>query len=1617
MSLLNKMKVPKTSKSLMVIIVVTCVLLVVVLQLQFTHPSTADVKHQDSGKKFAKFTEITSTKPPIPSAELNDIDKEHPLVIPDVVDQAVHRREDSVFQPVAPPVEDYNNHNVEAHQVAIEPPVQEPVVSSPTVTSATSDMIHADQDSSTQKTEEVVGGNISEQAQDHVASELSPEKSAELNGSEKGVIIDYPADNALSIGEEAKEIGPIFPNSISFITQLSDAPFEKLVNLYDNDLYLNQIVRGDHPMQEISPTDLDIVDLFHQALNKGSYCVKAKSSSSYNSYKTAVVNPLYTSLKLYIDLIHPSYVVEYKSLKRVSEPIGLKLASRYPFLSVVSTEYSNQLTGYEESTTKPTASSGDCNSDHHNDIPLNFYRIKDPQQQPQPSYLSSAGDCVQVIETLSFFVEELLPFEFENTIGNILCQCDATFMPKYLPSLPYFANWDSVTALVQAAVAQKCPVEFVETSEPYMSPVRYGSTFVVRKNYTMPSPNFEKPSSTPLTVSSLLSLSLDSKSRYNLVAGISQYFEMQDMNDEYYEKINNFHNLYWNGSTLTNATTVNEINKQASFMKYLSKKPSRTRALTSDKTHFPATTFTPEIPSVPIISAEEAKPASNPDPPLLQPGLSTSKYVFNIPKVVKESTDLPNNFSLSSASNTTLVELQITANESNSSAIDNNNQTITSRRLMTGQSDNDNLGEESHHFAWILPSISSPSLLSNDQQPQWIREDVDLHSKVVQGMNEMFREIVESANGAQLLMENNHANERYYLSAASRQAQSFLYLMEKFQYHQWLYILQQIKVTGDNDQMEDESLLDCITSSEMKVVYLWGSHMSLLSLKLAKLQSSQHEKSTISSNHPLIVSILSDSIAAKSHYKLLKVMKIRNNMVTVPDWNLATISALLASPERADVALLQSNILLQIFSLAYEYQQQENSLEDQCNPRMIYQLLAAVLSTSTVSYIKFTDRIFLQQGLEILAPQCAVAWGPLLQDEMEFLKHTAEELSFRVNITLNQVYPTKAQLNNSQVLDSTKVFKLTLQPLESSEPVQDRSAVEATFWKKTSNHGISLYTAVWLGMLKEQKRSVLQLLVNLPVWKLQGSSSESSMEQLASWNTFIQLPRDSHASRSSASASSGKSEHGKVPAEDDWRVMIHVNDQHIMSSNERFANVGVTSSTASNLMNELNIGHNLYQVLKHELMEHSAELANGKFSFVEHNSGNGYISTRLAIDYPQATIISIERNKLYTTLHSKLLEKFNISNNAVCLKTALDEVIYKNIYECPELFRFQVLFHHVLRDFQLSKSLDSWGETMGMTLSSALTSFVYVPNRSLVSWALFSLFGTMFLYGNDPKTQESMLQVHSIASPYRALHESLAWSSHMKRDNSQSFADQNFFQLISQLPLLESHPQKPLINFPSDWLLSTARAKGGSTSLLISPMSSNQAFLSNDESSASQHQYRHGVNMYKPYFEFPMVRCDIVNMTRHVHHHYDYGKDGHTRTYTMRVEVNRTLSDQIKQTLNQDVSTAVPELQEDGIHLYPSISSEASSVLLPPGFHPNQHSIVGVRLYRDKDSWPIPYVSIYGITIITALRIGLDDDQRDRYFHSFLDLPLYEDMAPWNIVLMGPVSITKLFYVTLLYFD
>lgn len=74
---------------------------------------------------------------------------------------------------------------------------------------------------------------------------------------------------------------------------------------------------------------------------------------------------------------------------------------------------------------------------------------------------------------------------------------------------------------------------------------------------------------------------------------------------------------------------------------------------------------------------------------------------------------------------------------------------------------------------------------------------------------------------------------------------------------------------------------------------------------------------------------------------------------------------------------------------------------------------------------------------------------------------------------------------------------------------------------------------------------------------------------------------------------------------------------------------------------------------------------------------------------------------------------------------------------------------------------------------------------------------------------------------------------------------------------------------------------------------------------------------------------------------------------------------------------------------------------LPLGHHHNNGVAVSVYLVRSHDSSVIPYVSLYGVTLISMLRMGLKNAIKVRAYHQFVALPLYQDMAPWNIVFVG----------------
>ena len=150
-------------------------------------------------------------------------------------------------------------------------------------------------------------------------------------------------------------------------------------------------------------------------------------------------------------------------------------------------------------------------------------------------------------------------------------------------------------------------------------------------------------------------------------------------------------------------------------------------------------------------------------------------------------------------------------------------------------------------------------------------------------------------------------------------------------------------------------------------------------------------------------------------------------------------------------------------------------------------------------------------------------------------------------------------------------------------------------------------------------------------------------------------------------------------------------------------------------------------------------------------------------------------------------------------------------------------------------------------------------------------------------------------------------------------------------------------------------------------------------------------------FPFPLIRVDVVKLMRRVHHHFDWARDGHKRTYTMLVDLNASFA------IPKSGARLIPGSWRDpasgGGELIWQIAHTYKRQTLPSGHHVSDGRVLHVRLVRDEDSGYIPYGVIHAFTLICALRLGLVDAQVSAIYGEFIKLPLYEDMAPWNIAL------------------
>jgi len=433
----------------------------------------------------------------------------------------------------------------------------------------------------------------------------------------------------------------------------------------------------------------------------------------------------------------------------------------------------------------------------------------------------------------------------------------------------------------------------------------------------------------------------------------------------------------------------------------------------------------------------------------------------------------------------------------------------------------------------------------------------------------------------------------------------------------------------------------------------------------------------------------------------------------------------------------------------------------------------------------------------------------------------------------------------------------------------------------------------------------------------------------------------------------------------------------------------------------------LWHALKAHLRESPAEGRNGHFSLFEWGGITAPVAMAVAGEFPNATVVAIVGDALRGCSSTAALPP----NVIYCAGVPIDHGLAIRMYESPEFARYGVLnfdpdwnyqkppsqrlpeaaTRHMpqrrdvdlrqidckadsrvtrtpLLELALSEDRSDAHHLVGSLVTSALTSFIPLPSASHISLAMHAIFGT------------SASEVAARAGDDETQHPKPALPRHVT--DAQDVGHPSVGFVDAEVRLFERMAIRPYMRTVETETLLSAGDSWGVSGKVIS--------------------YTTGL-FGRRVAPFPLLRVDMLNLSREVHHHFDWARDGHKRTYKLRAVLNEScLSPDIRR---YDLLRGSVMLESEGAH------SEASGgglvklhtqylervLTLPAGHHVSNGRIVHVYLTRDEDGSYIPYGQIRSITLIAAIRLGLITPHRQRAFSAFLRLPLYEDMAPWNI--------------------
>lgn len=371
----------------------------------------------------------------------------------------------------------------------------------------------------------------------------------------------------------------------------------------------------------------------------------------------------------------------------------------------------------------------------------------------------------------------------------------------------------------------------------------------------------------------------------------------------------------------------------------------------------------------------------------------------------------------------------------------------------------------------------------------------------------------------------------------------------------------------------------------------------------------------------------------------------------------------------------------------------------------------------------------------------------------------------------------------------------------------------------------------------------------------------------------------------------------------------------------------------------------VWRSLMVQLTKTPSEHRNGHFSFFEWGATKEPVAADVGMAFPNATVISIGVGDDGTNMYTQSKACGNV---VVCRGVSVDKKMARNMYESPELARYSLL------------ALENQGNVVHPDLTTLL---MEVASNGPSAQDLRSTIGAL--------VSSSLTTFLPIPS---ALHVELAMRTIFDHATMYDVADTTAVP-VSTVSVFGM----PFESAALDFLAVPPNTGTTMVSVQGSPLLRN--------------------TLFPP----PLARIDLVNITRRVHHHFDWSRDGHKRTYTLHVDVNKSASSMVGRPLigSQLVHSSSVSMSGGGGRLELHTDYFSTNTDLVFGHHVNNGEVVHVHLTRDEDLSYIPYGAIQSITLIAAIRLGLVSVQRKRAFSSFVRLPLYEDMAPWNVAFKG----------------